>query len=741
LASSISSGFPGVRTRIVDNSQYVEALSSNLIGMVCIFSEKGPDNVPRLTTSASDFIRTYGAPNSAKYGQGAYVALQYLKTLSNLYVMRVTHPSATYASRAYSLVSKDEVTKYQQVTETEVDENGKTVENITYKEIVPVTVSEDAYVVSEEDLGKDLNTVLETLPEGSDVIVPEGAFGYSLTMENGTKFVGARAEVKPTSDEARDGGETVISAPINPVGDVELSGLTFSGNAFSSGFDDSTVIVVNNSVFKELSEAGSASFEVVAYNASNPETSFDTSATEDMVIKTVTKRHYELEDKALSPFTEVPNIDQAINDGNADIIFYPYGRGEYYNNIGFKLTKAKKSYPGTFVIDIYVKSDDSQWDNLVESFIVSFDLNATDNSGASLYIKDVLDRYSEYLRCKVSDNVVPEEDVEEELNVVNVDYDNVAMAKTTYLVGGSDGPMYTKSGALDWSAMKSPMMLAYRGTIINPDTGEDVSYITDTEDFEISVVYDAGYDEDVKSEILGLCEARNTCFAILDNGFYLENGNKNAKAAIDKRLTTQNWSNYRAALYEPYTKIYDAYTGKYVWMTPIYHVVDLMVKTARDYDIFWAFAGMRRGAITTSIKDYRYLLQGGYRDQFKDNELNPIVRFTNGGDVLWGNWTTQQTPSALKNIHVVLCLQYIQRTLEKNLKQYVYEFNDEYTYALIKNSVNNFLSELQSQRALESFSVSVTATDYQKRNNQCQVDINLKVTGVIEIINVSLNVQ
>lgn len=105
------------------------------------------------------------------------------------------------------------------------------------------------------------------------------------------------------------------------------------------------------------------------------------------------------------------------------------------------------------------------------------------------------------------------------------------------------------------------------------------------------------------------------------------------------------------------------------------------------------------------------------------------------------NWTTQQTPSALKNVHVVLCLQYIQRTLEKNLKQYIFEFNDEYTYALIKNSVNNFLSELQAQRALESFSVSVTATDYQKRNNQCQVDINLKVTGVIEIINVSLNVQ
>jgi len=381
---------------------------------------------------------------------------------------------------------------------------------------------------------------------------------------------------------------------------------------------------------------------------------------------------------------------------------------------------------------------------------VSFDRDATDNSGASIFIEDVLDRYSEYIRCKCSENIgsyeeAPEDTVDEDGNITKetVSYDNLAMTTYAFLDGGSDGAMYTKSGAIDWSVMESPMIFAYSGNeeLKNPETDEGNGFIQDTEDFDISVVFDAGYRPTIKSAILDLCQMRNTCFGILDNGEYTENGNRSAKAAIDKRLSENNWSDYRIALYEPYTKIYDAYTGKYVWMTPIYHVVDLMARTARDYDIFWSFAGMRRGAVSTSIKDYRYLLQGGFRDQFKDEELNPILRFTNGGDLLWGNWTSYQTPSALKNIHVVLCLQYIQRTLERNLKQYIYEFNDEYTYALIKNSVNNFLSELQSQRALESFSVSVTATDYQKRNNQCEVNINLKVTGVIEIINVTLNVQ
>lgn len=632
MASSISSGFPGVRTKIVDSSQYIEALSSNLIGFICICSEKGPDNTPVMATSASDFIRRYGQPSMNKFGPGAYVALQYLKTLSNLYVMRVLPDDATYAYKALKLTSTDTVTKYQEVEE--VDAEGNTVK--VYKEIVPVTISENAYAVTEEDLSKDLNEVLSNLPEGTtDVIVPEGAFGYSLTMDDGTAFKGARASVKPTSDEARTGGETVIEAPVEAVGDITISGVTFKGNALSSEFADTGVIVVSNSIFSELSAAGT-SFSVVEYNPSDPETSFDASETEDMVIKEVIDREYSFLDTELKYFNDAPSIDTPLNEGEADIIFYPYGRGEYYNNIGFKLTKARKSYEGAFVLDIYTKSDTSVYANLVESFIVSFDQDATDSSGASIFIKDVLDRYSEYLRCKVSENIGQyEESTDEELKVINVSYDNLAMTQIDYLSGGSDGEMYTKSGALDWSKMTSPMVMAYSGLIINPETGEDNGFMTDTEDWDVSVIYDCGYPTPVKDAIIELCNTRNTCFGILDNGIYTEQGNKNAKAAVDERLSDHNWSNYRVALYEPYTKIYDAYTGRNVWMTPIYHVCDLMVRTARDYDIFWAFAGMNRGAVTTSIQQYRYLLQGGYRDQFKDEELNPIVRFTNGGDCLF----------------------------------------------------------------------------------------------------------
>ena len=635
--------WPGVYTKIVDNSQYIEAQFSGHKGFICLFSEKGPDNYPRMTTSVSDFIKTYGAPNT-KYGQGGYIATQYLQTLSNLWVMRVLPLDATYALKAVKLASEEEVQKYT-VTETQ-DENGNV--DYTFDEIIPVTVSENAVVLTEDDLDKDISTVLSTIPEGTDVIVPEGTFGYSFDT-SGVKFVGARASVKPTSDEERTGGETTIEAPITPSGDVDIAGVTFKGNAVSTGFNNSSVIVVEKSVFSDLgAAAGTSAVSVVAYDPTDPNTSFEEK--EEIPTKTVVTKDYYFQDIDLDPVKNLSQMDGLVNGENstADIIFFPYGRGEYYNKLGYKLTKARKSYPNAFILDIYELPEDSSYPNMVESFVVSFDRDAVDSAGATIFIQDVLDRYSEYLRCKVSENINNyDEDTVDGFNETSSKYDNLATTDIVYLSGGSDGEMYTKAGVVDFGKVSDELALAYLGDLENPETGEGNIEIQDTEDFDITLVIDGGYPDNVKDAIITLCDKRNTCFGILDNSDSTKQGNKNAQAAIDARLNFHNYSDYRVALYEPYTKVYDNYNGRYIWVSPIYHVVDLMCKTARDYDIFWAFAGLRRGAVNTTITDYRYKLNGGFRESFVEEELNPIVRFSNGGDVLWGNWSA--TCSAMKS--------------------------------------------------------------------------------------------
>lgn len=549
--------FPGVYVSINDNSFYTEAVPG-AIGFMCILARKGEDNRPVLTTSASDLIKRYGEGNPAKYGQGWYVAKQYVDVLNNLWVMRVLPDDATYSTLGLKIVT----------------------------------------------------TTTPSETEGEPDVVAHSIASVEITA--------------PSSLSAID-------------------------------------TILNN---------------------------------------------------------ETPA---------ADVVFYPIGRGEWYNKLAIKITKATGYSENVYMMDIYELPDDTTIPNLVESFTISFDASAKDSSGESIFVQDVLDMYSSRIRCKISNNIGT-------TDVAAYDY-TAPFNSYVYMTGGTDGTMYTANGYVDWENIQDDLVKAYVGLVEDPTTGELNENITDKEEMDFSVVFDAAYPSVVKDSIVELCETRGSCFAFLDNG-----DNPSPSTALTKRANTHNYTSYRCALYEPFTKVYDSFTGKYIWMTPVYHVVNAFCKTARDKDIWWSFAGLQRGGCT-GIKEFRYKLAGGYKDQYKINELNPIMRFTQGGDIIWGNWTAQSVPSALKNIHVVLCLQYIQRTLEKNLKSYIYEFNDVYTWSVIKNNVTAFLSELQTQRALEYFSVNVEATDYEKRNNKCRVDINLRVTGVIEIINVNLNVE
>ena len=746
--------FPGVYVSINDNSNvYAEAVPG-AIGFMCILSEKGPDNRPVMVTSVTDLITRYGKPSIRKYGQAWYVAKEYLTTLNNLWVMRVLPSNATYATLALKLNHEDTTVPYN----ISKDADGKTV-------LTEISTNDGDVVLTVPDLNSETTTlteILESVPTGKSVEFPATTINRTASYDQDIILMGARNGVAAT-EAPRVGNETVFNGPIEGSTTLKLDGFTLGEYALTNDYSDVEEVDVKNCRILGLAGANNTVPEEYSENIAVEEE-------QDLNVNYVTTRDYKFVDVELKDIKSVPEMASYLSGENsqADIIFYPYGRGEYYNRLGIKLTKAKKSYPNAFIIDVYEASEDSSSNMLLESFTVSFDIDAKDISGSSLFIKDVLDMYSDYIKCEVSNNIgMYEEDSEEttesgDVNTLNVKYDNLATTTIRSFSGGKDGSMYDKNGNLNWE-VEAPVMNtdgeetgdfenmtmalsnAYMGLVINPETGEYNEEITDTENMDFTVVFDAGWPSPVKKAIETLCDSRESCFGFLDNGVASENGNRGADVALKVRRGedpnhSHTFNNYRLALYEPYTKLYDSFTGTYFWATPIIHAVSCFARTARNYNIWWAFAGLNRGACS-GIKDYRYKLAGGYKDMFKESELNPIMRFNQGGDVIWGNWTTKQTPSALKNIHVVLCLQYIHRTLERNLKQFVYEFNDAMTYSRINETVSGFLGTLQSQRALESYSVSVGATEYQKRNNQCTVSVDLKVTGVIEIINVSLNVN
>jgi hypothetical protein len=98
---------------------------------------------------------------------------------------------------------------------------------------------------------------------------------------------------------------------------------------------------------------------------------------------------------------EIKTALEAVGAVKPICILYPIGRGEYYNGLGVRfLEHSNPTLLGVYVMDIYEKQSDGD-EVVIESFEVSFDPNATDNSGDSIWIVYVLKTYSAVLRAEM----------------------------------------------------------------------------------------------------------------------------------------------------------------------------------------------------------------------------------------------------------------------------------------------------------------------------------------------------
>ena len=508
-------------------------------------------------------------------------------------------------------------------------------------------------------------------------------------------------------------------------------------------------------------------------------------------------------------------------------VFYPIGRGEYYNGITLRLTPhSNPTLNGVYVLDIYEKQSDNQ-DVIIESFEISFDPNALDLAGDSLWVEYVLQTYSTVLRCemlKADGNYAPGYDLlvkvyDKDIGTVSVDEvggsitDNKQnfsdwqtspeAGNATYMVVakdgrgnslygwlgaatgttfssvnvfngrdldtasrgwvgdltafdsgstityqikkantsisdtfvssegaplklGSDGSLKNSSGDLDTTVATEILANAYAGTVDDN--------VLDTELYYFSVVFDAGYPTDVKTQIVNLATTRRDCVAILDNG-----DNATFNASIDKRVQTHKFNTYYAALYEEFNKVYDIFTGQDVWFSPLYHIAYLLPRNDSVAEVWWAIAGYERGAIQ-SIKELRFNPKLSQRDQMYLKQLNPVVKFSDGY-VVWGNLTTQARATALQDLNIVRLVLYAKKALETFCRYYIFTMNDGLTWSSVQNGVIEFLEDLKSRRGLDSYTVEVSATEYEKKRKTFHVNITLKPTRVVEKIELNFFIQ
>lgn len=299
---------------------------------------------------------------------------------------------------------------------------------------------------------------------------------------------------------------------------------------------------------------------------------------------------------------------------------------------------------------------------------------------------------------------------------------------------GSDGSIKNSDGSFNMTIGEQVLALGYRGALTNPVTSELEDTVLDTENFYFTMVFDCGYTDNVKTEISTLVQTRRDCVAIMDNG-----DNATSSLSILARTNTHTFNNYFCALYEEYSKIYDAFTGQDVWFSPIYHMSYILPRNDNVAEIWYAAAGFNRASID-SIKELRFNPKLGQRDQMYLKQLNPIVKFSQGY-VVWGQLTSQAKPSALQDLNIVRLVLYVKRALEQYCRFFIFEMNDSMTWSQVSGDIVSFLEDIKRKRGLYDYTVEVGATDYELKRKTFHVNVTLTPTRVVEKIELNLYIK
>lgn len=447
----------------------------------------------------------------------------------------------------------------------------------------------------------------------------------------------------------------------------------------------------------------------------------------------------------------VVNFDEDEGDGAAAaLMFAALGRGAWYNN--YKINVSPVSNPiraseGYYVLDILQRQNAMDWDSTSESWVEAFEIAQTFEvsfhpdmvaNGESVFVADVVNAYFRDIIVYANRNLC------REMCESGTDWSLPFLSGPARMANGSDGEM-------DNTALVENLLVrAYTGTLprlkglttgeLNDEGVEEppvplsqyVDEVLDTEDYYFTLVFDAGYPRNVKDAIVSLAKTlRQDCVAILDNG-----DNKTVSDALKTRLWRHTYNTFYAALYECYTKVYDRFGGRDIWITPVYHMASIIPYTDNVAELWYAPAGFNRGTLD-GIKAMRFSPRLAERDSMYLAQLNPIVKF-NVGFTVWGQLTTQKRPTALQDLNIVRLVLYIKRALSQFCKYYIFELNDAVTWAAIASNIEKFLKVIQDKRGLYSYSVDVGATEYEIKAKQLHVDVILNPTRVVEQIYLNL---
>ena len=438
-------------------------------------------------------------------------------------------------------------------------------------------------------------------------------------------------------------------------------------------------------------------------------------------------------------------------------------RGVKYNDLGVRI-ELDSSQDETYAHRLYNLSVYSSASKQEESFRVALHPEATDLSGNSQFVVNVLSNYSNLLRAVFSEDgydavtsyVSSDPVAARKIDVLTATERSVAVTETLHvgttlaagsadlspspevfrrLGGGTDGTWVGPN------SLESLLYKAYSGSgdFVDDETGANTydthfGDIWDKRVYPVDMILDANYPASVKVAISNLSKNRGDCMSILDVGFTGSPGQ-----ALKYRRDQLALNTFFSAIFVQDFVLFDEFTGGDIRVTPTLFLAEKIPAHDRDYGLHWPFVGPRRGGIS-GFKAVSWSPNDAYKEQLYLAKLNYVEKDTRSTNFA-SQTTSQLVNSALSDVSHVRTLLRIRRGVEDLASNFRMEFNTADTWSALDYEVNSYVQTWVSNRALSRGSASVYASAYDRQQRIIRIKLEMTFTDIIERVMIDLVVN
>ena len=198
----------------------------------------------------------------------------------------------------------------------------------------------------------------------------------------------------------------------------------------------------------------------------------------------------------------------------------------------------------------------------------------------------------------------------------------------------------------------------------------------------------------------------------------------------------ENENTSYAAVYAQWPEIYDAYSGRNVFVPFSGFAAAAMAQTDANFFPWFAPAGFTRGLVRFA-NDLAINPNQKQRDELYKANINPVAFFPGQGQVIFGQKTLSKKPSAFDRINVRRLFLSLERPTKKVSRFFVFEQNTEFTRQRIINTLTPLFERAKNNEGLFDYLIVCDERNNTPEvidANELVVDIYLKPTRTAEFI-------